>query len=234
MVFLCYTATTFYFMKKIYKKILLFARAAMLFLALYAQNFAYAVNYVTNLSVTLSTSVISTADNLTITFTIPSGMSIPSGGHVVYTIPSQFTVQSGLDYTDVDLTFAGAVKGVAAIAADATYGVSRSGNVITVTVPANGALLATGGDKDLILAVGTNATNEVAGDKQFINPSSAGTYVLEVSADSASPGGDLGVTDVNMTINNAAPDLTVLSYIGVIGFGSWFVYKKFGTTEHTC
>jgi len=120
----------------------------------------------TALSDTMSNMNDSAVSNHTIQFTSPTGVA--SGQTIILTFPTGFDVNAGdnlLDYTDVDVTDDTVDVALAGSPSGATWGVGVTSSAITLT---NGTTAVAGGSV-IAIEIGTNATSQVAGDKQIVN-----------------------------------------------------------------
>ena len=120
----------------------------------------------TSLSDTMTRLKDSEVSNHTIQFTTPTGVG--SGQTIILTFPTGFDVNAGdnlLDYTDLDVTDDTVDVALAGSPSGATWGVGVTASAITLT---NGTTVVAGGSV-IAIEIGTNATSEVAGDKQIIN-----------------------------------------------------------------
>jgi len=140
----------------------------------------------TSVSDTMSTLAASTSANHTIQFTTPTGVA--AGETITVTFPSGFDLAS-IAFGDVDVTDNGADLTLAATASTTTWGVSVSGQVLTITSD-TGTIAA--GDT-VAIEIGTNATYGVAGSNQILN-STAGTDKVISIGGTFSDSGQLAVT----------------------------------------
>jgi len=116
-----------------------------------------------DLSDQMSRIKVSTLSNHTIEFTTPSGIAI--GETITIKFPVCFSIPGTLDYTDVDLEDDSVNLNLAGSCSGATWGVSISGQIITLT-SCTGAIA--GGSK-VTVEIGNNATHQVVGDQQITN-----------------------------------------------------------------
>jgi hypothetical protein len=138
----------------------------------------------TTISNTLSDSDISALSNHTIQFTVPtSSPGVIAGGTIVVTFPAGF-VLGLIDFTDVDLAINGTDATLAASAAGATWGVSTSSQILTIT---SGTGVITAGQV-VQIQVGTNATFGTAGIDRVTNPGTANSYEFVVAAGASDTG----------------------------------------------
>lgn len=140
----------------------------------------------TNVKDTLSDSRPSIGSNHTIQFALSGGNPIKENDTIIVTFPSGFTIGS-VDYTDIDLAGSGAgEQTLAATPSASSWGAVFSGQVLTLTAPSNAATWI-GGGETVTIEIGTNATAGTTGDQQITNPSSAGSYTIDISANGDSP-----------------------------------------------
>jgi len=121
----------------------------------------------------------STLSNHTIQFTTTTGVA--AGGTIVITFPSDFIGEADIDFTDVDM-YAVTERTLAAAPNVATWGAvfSDSGstrNRLTLT-SGTGTVVAGG---TVIIEIGTNATEGVAGNKQITNATTTGSKTVTLS-----------------------------------------------------
>ncbi len=150
-------------------------------------NVQAVTDVVTNLSDQPSTIVISQPSNHSFLFTLASPDAWDEGETVILTFPSGFTASSIIE-DDVDVTDNGVDR---TTAADCTgveqMSVDRVVNVFTITVCA--------GDGGSIIAghvvgieIGTNASSSGTGANKITNPSTAGTYYIDLAGTSLNRG----------------------------------------------
>ncbi len=108
-----------------------------------------------------------TTSNHTIAFTTPSGVA--AGETITLEFPAGFSLPAGLNFTDMDLADDGVDIDLAAVCSGATWGASKTGQIITFT-SCTGAIAAT---SEVIVEIGTNATYQVAGNQQITNPNTS-------------------------------------------------------------
>lgn len=119
-----------------------------------------------DVSDTLSTSQPGVVSDHTLAFTMPTGSAIDQDDEIRITMPAGFTIPAlvaddfdvEVNATDIDST--GWTVGVAS-------------QVITVTA---GATFAAAAGDDLLIEIGTNATNEATGSNQITNNAATGSY----------------------------------------------------------
>lgn len=176
----------------------------------------------TSVSDTLSRLKISQLSDHTIKFVTPTGVG--SGQNITITFPAQFTMGT-FDINNIDLATATSCGGsftdktVGTSASGTTWGVSQSGQVITIASGTD-TISAT---NCISVEIGANATSGATGTSQITNPSSASTYSVAV----AGTFGDTGSATVQiLSDDQVAVTATVdqtLSFAlssNSIGFGS--------------
>lgn len=151
---------------------------------------------VSSFSDQLSTQVIATAANHTISFT--TGSNFGPGEILELYFESDFDL-SRVDYTDIDFMDdsvdlnLGASPGTGS---GSNIGVAVSGQTISFTQNDTDIVLA--GSK-ITIAIGLNADYQVTGDKQIYNPTIAGSYNISLAGDF----GDLGVLAVQIVTSDS-------------------------------
>jgi hypothetical protein len=139
-------------------------------------NTAQAANLV-SVRDTLSDSDVSVASNHTIEFNMSPTGSVAAAGTITVTFPAGFNMNA-IAFEDVDLRIAGTDQTLAATASGATWGVSLSGQVLTLT---SGSGTVTAGQA-VEIQIGTHATFAGGtGNTQITNPT-AGSYELYITA----------------------------------------------------
>lgn len=137
----------------------------------------------TSISNTLSDSDPAALSNHFIQFTVPtSSPGVIAGGTINVTFPAGFVLGT-IDFQDVDFSINGTDATLAAAAAVATWGVSTSSQILTLT---SGTGVVTAG-QIVRIEVGTNATFGTAGTDRVTNPS-VGSYEFVVTAGAADTG----------------------------------------------
>lgn len=130
----------------------------------------------TSLSDNMSTVKKNTLANHDISFVTPTGVA--SGETIIITFPSDYSIDAALDDTDIDVLDDGVNVTLAASPSGATWGAVRtSGTVITLT---NGNV-AVAPASVIRIKIGTNATDGTTGDEQITNPTTAGSYAIEIT-----------------------------------------------------
>lgn len=159
---------------------------------------AYAAQ-LTSMSDVLSNLNQGVVSNHTITFTTPTGVA--AGQTITIIFPGTFASGlNGIAFGDLDMTDNGSEVTLAAAASTTTWGVGVSTRTITITSD-TGTITA---GHTVVIEIGLNATEGVAGDTQIVNPASA--------ADSVPIGLTAGTADsgtLSITIEN--PDTVSVS-----------------------
>ncbi len=182
----------------------------------------------TSMSDTMSRLKASTASNHTIQFVTPTGVG--SGQTITLTFSSGFTGVSSIAFGDVDLASAASCSGfsdktLAASPSGATWGVSSSGQVVTIT-SGTGTIAAT---NCVQIEIGTNATFGTTGTNQISNGAIGSNDTVALSVGSGADTGTIAVevisndqitvqATVDPTITFTLIDAT--STDNTIGFGS--------------
>lgn len=131
----------------------------------------------THVSDTISNSAPNESVNHTIKFTVTT--AIPSSGKIVITPEiGYFSIPSGMNYTDIDLGVDGSDRDLAEISDFGNDGISIvSGNSGSISITLN---TTTG------IAVSSQVIIQVGGDQQIQNPSSVGSYKINIKTYDAS------------------------------------------------
>ena len=147
-------------------------------------NYAQAAN-LTNVSDTLTDSNLNVLSNHTIAFTIPAGSAgVGAGQTITITFPAGFTMGS-IAFGDIDLKVAGTDQTLAAVASGATWGATKSGQVVTLT---SGTGTITAGQA-VEIQIGTNATFAGGtGTNRIQNPNAIGSVELQITAGTSDTG----------------------------------------------
>lgn len=138
-----------------------------------------------HVSDTISDSAPNSFVNHTIKFTVTT--AIPPSGKIVITPEEEhFTIPSEMDYTDIDLAVDGSDRDLAEDQDSNNDGIAvvsgNSGNIsITLNTTAGVAV-----SSQVTIKIGTHATYQTAGDQQIKNPSSAGSYKINIKTYDAS------------------------------------------------
>lgn len=128
---------------------------------------------ITTASDTLSDSDVSVPSNHTIRFTTPSG--IIAGQTILVTFPAGFTLPTGLDFNDLDVTDDGSEITLADSPSGATWGVATTSTTIELTTSGSNV----SSSSVIVIEIGTHATSGTTGDTRIVNPT-AGSYVITV------------------------------------------------------
>jgi hypothetical protein len=198
--------------------------AAVLVVSLGFYTSVQAAN-LTLISNTLSDSDVSALSNHTIRFTVSATSSgVAAAGTINVTFPAGFNLGT-IDFTDVDFMIAGVDQTLAASAAGATWGVSTSSQVLTLT---SGTGVVTAGQA-VVIEVGTNATFGTTGTDRVTNPA-AGSYEFYVTAGAS----DTGRTRVAILDNVDVTAIVNTSFTFVVaGLATSTVVNGTSTTGST-
>lgn len=180
---------------------------------------------------TLSSYIVSENANHTITFDLSDNLS--PGYNIGVTFPAAgFTREIGLDYTDIDFLVNDTQQPLAATPSMAVNGVSffdtgdeLDNEALVITI--NGASGFSAGDNVTIL-IGTNATYEVTGDKQYTNGSTPGDYAVGGLSTNEDFSVMYGQTQTSITLTAApaaAPEFTTVGYALSLVGGYWFISR---------
>jgi len=182
---------------------------------------------ITTYSDTLSTSEPSVASNHTITFTTPTG--VPNAGTVTIDL-SAFTGTSSITFNDIDVSVQG--TGDLTVEASCTtqetsaaFGTNDS--ILTITFcSGNGASI--GANGTTTIEIGTNATSEVTGDDQIVNPGT-GNYEIPLST-SSGDSGETRVAIVDVVTVTASVDTLLNFSVGGVADAQTVHGTSTGTT----
>jgi len=154
----------------------------------------------TSVSDTLSDSDRGVVSNHTIRFTTPNG--ILTTQTIVVTFPGTFTLPSGLDFNDMDVTSNGSPVTLAAAPVGLTWGVATTTSTIIFTTSTTSGAVAASSSVIAIL-IGTNATVGGTGNTQIINPAAAGSYEITLGGSMVDSGSTRVaiIDDVDVTAN---------------------------------
>lgn len=155
-----------------------------------------------------------------IVFTTPSGVA--AAGTITVTFPSDFSTTS-VDYTDIDVSDDGVDLALDDSALGATWGAAFGGDSDrTLTISSGTGTIAA--SSVISIEIGINATFGIEGDQAINNPTTDGTYLINIGGSF----GDTGSTNVVVvtddqiavagTIDNT---LSFLISDHAIGFGSF-------------
>lgn len=166
---------------------------------------------VTNASDTLSDSDVSVPSNHTIRFTVPSG--IVAGQTILFTFPAGFTLPTGLDSDDLDVTDDGAEITLADSPSGATWGVATTSTTIQLTTSGSNV----SSSSVIVVEIGTHATSGATGDTQIINPT-AGPYEITVGGTMADSGA-FRVVILDDVVVTASVDTNFTFAVGAVAAG---------------
>jgi len=148
---------------------------------------------ITFASDTLSDSDVSVASNHTIRFTVPNG--IVAGDTILFTFPAGFTLPTGLDFDDLDVTDDGSEITLDDTAAGAVWGVATTTTTIQLTTSGSNV----SSSSVIVVEIGTNATSGATGDTQLINPT-AGSHEITVGGSMVDSGSFMVVIIDNVVV----------------------------------
>lgn len=172
-------------------------------LGLPSLRFVEAAN-VSNFSDTLSDSAPNADSNHTIAYTTTDGVG--AGETIVVTFPAGFDL-TGVTEADIDLVVDTNDQTLAATAAGTTWGVSVG--VSTVTITSDTATIGTSTPVEIL--IGTNASSGV---NQISNPSSEGSYNIELASGSTDVGGTVVVILGSVEVSAAVDTIFTFSVSG--------------------
>lgn len=117
-------------------------------------------------------------------FSFTPGVSIPPSGRVRIDFGSGFTKEdAAMDFTDVDVLVNNVQTTLAATANFTAQGVSVADTSLVITV---NSTVGVGAGTPIEIRVGTNAIEGATGDRQYRNPSSAGSPTMSLTTYNAS------------------------------------------------
>ena len=145
---------------------------------------------VISFSDTLSDSSGTSTANHTIEFTTPSGMA--AGETITLTFETGFTGINSLTPADLDLEIDGVDQDLHDSAAGPVWDVAPAGQSIDITSGTD----TIGPNATVTIEIGTNATFASSSANQISNPTTPGSYTIDVTVGS---GGDTGTTRVAIT-----------------------------------
>lgn len=159
---------------------------------------------VTGFSDTLSDSAPNVAADHTIEFVTPSGMD--AGGTITITL-TDFGDVSTITSSDLEFEINGATTSVDAAASGSTWGVSTAAEEIQLTSDTT----ALAEDDSIVVRVGENAS----GTNQITNPTSTGSYPVQVDVDSVDSGETrVAITD-SVTVTASVDTVFTFTVAGV-------------------
>lgn len=140
------------------------------------------------ISDTISDSAPSLLANHTISFTTTS--AIPVSGRIIITPEDgDFTIPMAMNHEDVDFSVGGAdrdldaLPGAGAGAPDGVSIISGTSGSITITLNDTDGIP---GGSEIVIEIGTQATHQVVGEEQIVNPAIAGqSYIVSVRTEDA-------------------------------------------------
>lgn len=217
-----------YIHKKIYAKIV---HISVLILVLaYSLFYPLVAVYASTLTVSVSTTTLveNTATNIIITFTLIN--AIAADGYINIHFPAGTTMQSELDYTDVDVLVNEVNRTL-----DAYTTTTFSGyDAISINVADPNSLLmqivpeSTGSgyaaSSTFTLKIGTNTTYQHVGDKQYKN-GAAGTATYQIVSRNVS-NAEIDSGSKNITLIVAVPEFSTYVFISTLIVGGWYVHSK--------
>ncbi len=143
----------------------------------------------------------------------------------------QFIKDSGLDYTDIDVSIGGVNKTLAATPNGQTLGVTvdtAGGEGVFVFINASATYTGNSISDAVVIKIGTNATG---GDKQIINPVATGTALVRAAIFTDKVQSDLSDADTNttsesMSIAASVPEVGTVVLFGASIIGLWFMMNE--------
>ncbi|MEM2947066.1 MAG: fibronectin type III domain-containing protein [Candidatus Bathyarchaeia archaeon] len=135
---------------------------------------------------TMSRQKISTPANHEIAFRLTLATSVTENETITITFSSGFASGlNGIDCGDVDLLDDGDQENLRSEAEGCTadadeWGAQVSGNTLTLTAPSTPGTYIDG-SSDVVIKIGTNATEEGNGDEQIVNPATPGVYLIQIN-----------------------------------------------------
>ncbi|HRH31941.1 MAG TPA: hypothetical protein PLK06_01310, partial [bacterium] len=130
-----------------------------------------------------STLLVSTASNHRFALTFTSIVS--EGETLTFEFPSDFDT-STITEDDVDVIYGGSEVATDGGCVGADAGIVMAADVLTLTRCAGSGAFSIG--QTLVVLIGTNASNSGLGIHQIINPSTPGTYYVNIAGDSGNEG----------------------------------------------
>lgn len=168
----------------------------------------------TNVSDTLSDSDVGVASNHTIAFTTTSDFN--AGDQITITFDPAFTLPTGLDFNDLDVTVNSVEQTLAASNGAGTWGVATTTTTITLTLPNDSGISSS---SDISIEIGTNATAGATGNTQLVNPGSEGSYEINIGGTIADTGATR-VSIVNNVVVTASVDTNFTFAVAGVGTSS--------------
>ncbi len=166
-----------------------------------------------------STTVVSVAANHAISFS--STVSVPANGKIKILWPSGFTAQSGMDYTDVKVVKNGVELSDGSSALTQTLGITVSDSQTVITMPYD-VTIASDLPTTIYLGTAAGQTGQTA-DKQYVNPSTVGSYTVTVEQYNASNTLDASSSFLIST-TATTPDMSTYVQLMTISAACGFVF----------
>lgn len=141
----------------------------------------------TNVKDTLTDSRPSAESNHTIVFRLSAANNIEENDTITLTLQSGFDLATN-ELTPSDFDLSGSSSGdqpLAYVATSTGWGVATSGQTVTFTAPSN-AQTWISGNETVTVEIGTNAAYGGAGSSRIVNPSTAASYNVDITAAGAS------------------------------------------------
>jgi hypothetical protein len=217
-------------LRQFFTKILyLFLLTVLLCYSLFTPLIVYAGNL--SLSANVSPNTISSATNILLTFTL-SG-AIAANGYINIHFPTGTTMETGLNYTDVDVLVNSSNRTLDAYTTTTFSGydaisvnVADPNNLLMQIVPESTGNGYTAGST-FTVKIGTNASYQHTGDKQYSNGSSAGTVTYQVVSRNVN-NDEIDSGTSNVTLAAAAPEFSTYMYFATLIAGGWYIHRKIG------
>ncbi len=172
-----------------------------------------------SVSDTMSRQKISVPANHEISFRLTLGTSVTENETITIGFSSGFASDlGGIDCGDIDLLDDGAQEDLnneagGCVATATEWGAQVSGGTLTLTAPsAPGTYI--DGSSDVVIKIGTNATEEGTGNEQIVNPGMPGTYLIVI-------GGTFGDTKTFAIDIKTADQVGVTAQVGAPGGGGF-------------
>lgn len=199
---------------------------SLLFLTIYpvfqktrAADLSTISDVMTRMEITATPDVYS---NHTITFTTPTGVAATET--ITVTFPTDFTGQTGIDYTDVDVTDNGSQLTLDATPSGTTWGAAFSsvgGTLNKLTITSDTGTIT--GTHVVVIKIGTNASEGAIGDKQIENPTTNGSKKVSLTCGASDTGAfALAIVDDDQIVYSATvdPSITVTFTANASNFGA--------------
>lgn len=178
-------------------------------------SFADAAN-ITDVSDTISDSAPSAQSDHTITFVTPTGVA--NGATTTINFPAGFNL-TGIGADDVDMASSTAFSVAANCAGSERVAASVSGQNLRLNFcTGDGGYLAAGGTTTI--KVGFNATVGSTGNNRIVNPSSEGSYEINVTAGTSDSGATRVVILTAVTVSASVDTIFNFTVAGVTGGGT--------------